>query len=524
MENSYSDNRAGLITASRRSGRIPPQDLNAERAVLGSCLFGRKYFDRAETVITSPEMFYKEAHKLLWTAMLNMGGPIDFGLLKAQLEKEGTLEECGGVYGLTELYEGTFNSENVEYHAAVVREMSLRRKNIIIAQRLEANAYDYTVDIFEAMEQAEAGIQESSGSTGGIMNAMAVYTEIVTPNIETAAIRRLEAEKAGRSTVITGVPGGLDCIDRETGGYADTDLIIVAARPAMGKTHFMLKAATTAAMADIPVCVFSLEMSKDQLVQRIVSYDSGVNTRDMRQGNVTARDWQSMNSAAVPLEKIWIDDTSNVGWRYIKSVARSARKNLLEGWKKRNPKRKAAEFKMIILIDYLQLMAPDEKKNGTREQEVSAMARGLKDLAKKINCPVIALSQLSRAVETRGGDKRPILSDLKESGDIEAAADMVIFLYRAEYYGLMTFEDGRSTKDVGELIVAKYRHGRTGEYEAEFTGRGGWRNPGEGSQRNQQELFPDPKRVQPKVIDYSNPVHSEENQDFFDKTPRDDVF
>jgi replicative DNA helicase len=213
----------------------------------------------------------------------------------------------------------------------------------------------------------------------------------------------------------------------------------------------------------------------------------------MRQGNIHESDWDKMNSASTPLGGIWIDDKGSVTVGHIRSTARAAKKRLLDDWKKKNPRKKVSEFKMIVLIDYLQLLgSTDKSKNGTREQEVSAMARGLKSLAKELKCPVVALAQLSRAVETRGGDKRPILSDLKESGDIEAAADMVIFLYRAEYYDLTEFSDGRSTKDIGELIVAKYRHGRTGTYETRFTGRGGWKYFEDDVQDNP---FPDPKRV-----------------------------
>ncbi len=463
---------------------IPPQDLEAERAVIGACMFGRKLFDRAETILVSPEYFYSPKHEMIWRCFQVICGtnnPLDLITVKNQLSKDGNLDAVGGMNGLAEIMEKTHNSENVEFHAGIVREMWLRRRQIAISQRLEAAAFDNTKDIFEAMNEAEKGIQEMSGSDGGLENALDVYRNTVSPNIDAATKRRVEAEKAGRSTTITGVPSGINCIDAETGGFEDTDFIVIAARPAMGKTHLMLKMANTASRMGYPAIIFSLEMDKSQLVQRAISYDSHVNTRDMRQGNIGSEDWERMNAASAPLGGIWIDDKGSVTVGHIRSTARSAKKKLMDDWRKKNPRKKISEFKMIVLIDYLQLLGSAEKsKNGTREQEVSAMARGLKSLAKELKCPIVALAQLSRAVETRGGDKRPILSDLKESGDIEAAVDMAILLYRAEYYGLTQFEDGRSTEGIGELIVAKYRHGRTGTYEAQFSGKSGWNNfPGE---------------------------------------------
>lgn len=490
--------------------KIPPQNLDAERAVIGACMFNRKYYDRADTIITTWEMFYKPAHGIVWKSMSTMTGPMDFFLVRDRLERDGMLEEVGGLVGLAEITDGLVNSENVEHYAGIVREMWLRRKQIMIARELEARAFDPTLDIFESMDAAEKGIQEMSGSSSGLENALDVYYGTVGPRMEEAVKRRELALKEGRSTVITGIPSGLDCIDQETGGAENTDLIIVAARPAMGKTHMMLRMARTASVNGVPVAIFSLEMDKSQLVQRIVSYDSDVNTRDMRQGNLTSVDWERMQSATASLGNMWIDDTGSVNVGYIRSRARAARKSLFTEWKKKNPRKKPEEFRMVVLVDYLQLISgQDRGRNGTREQEVSAIARGLKALAKELKCPVIVLSQLSRAVETRGGDKRPILSDLKESGDIEAAADMVLLLYRAEYYGLTVFEDGRSTKDVGEVIIAKYRHGRVGTYEAEFTGRGGWRNNGERGGSTQNDLFL--PEIKPKPIDFSRPKHAQED-------------
>ena len=492
--------------------------MDAEKFVIGACMYGRKHFDRAETIILNSEYFYIPKLGLVWVAFQQLaagGNPIDLGTVKAQLVKNGTLENAGGLYGLTEFMEAASNPENVEYHAAIVREMWLRRKQIAVANTLEMNAYDTSKDIFDAMDEAEKGIQDMSGSGTGLENALDVYQNEVVPAIDAATKRRQQAEKEGRSVTITGVPSGLDCIDAETGGFDDTNFIVIAARPAMGKTHYMLKIATTASRHGYPAVIFSLEMGKIELVQRTVSYDSHVNTRDMRQGNIGASDWDRMNSASPTLGGIWIDDTGSVTVGYIRARARAAKKKLLEEWLRKNPRKKASDFKMIVLIDYLQLMGTAEKsKNGTREQEVSAMARGLKSLAKEIKCPVVALSQLSRAVETRGGDKRPILSDLKESGDIEAAADMVMFLYRAEYYGLTEFEDGRSTKDVGEIIVAKYRHGRVGTYEAGFTGRGGWQNPDDGGEMNGLKPLP---KIQPRDITIPNIERMQDEEDDEDR-------
>ena len=222
------------------------------------------------------------------------------------------------------------------------------------------------------------------------------------------------------------------------------------------------------------------------------------------------------------MQGIWIDDTGAVSAAYVKGRARAARKKLLAEWKKKNPRKKESEFKMLIIIDYLQLMSsPEKKKSGaSREQEVSAISSALKAIAKELKCPVIALSQLSRAVETRGGDKKPMLSDLRDSGSIEQDADMVMFTYRPEYYGLTQYEDGTSTANVGEIIMAKYRHGRVGDYKIDFDGRWGWRDP-ERDPSVQQSLWPDPKRVVGK--DFTIPTHEQINY-MGDPKSIDDIF
>lgn len=500
-------------------GKIPPQSIDNEVALLGVIgVHGRKFYDLVDGIVT-PEMFYKERHSLIFAEFAKLaarGESIDFITIIDQATKSGTLENIGGREAIIDLCDDKSNSANVEYYAGVIREMWLRRKQIVLAQQHGANAYDLSVDIFETIESTEKQMQEISGTSTGLESATDIYLENV-KKMEMANKRMVEAQKSGMP-VITGVPTGYMCLDRETGGWEPTDFIIIAARPGMGKTHFALGCAMEAAKAKMPCLFFSLEMDKGQLVQRMIAFHSEVNTRDMRQGNLGSDEWSRMNDASKLLEGIWIDDTGSVTVSYIRSRCRAAKKNLLAAWKKANPRKKESEFRMLVIVDYLQLMGGGEaKKGGTREQEVSAIARGLKALAKEIKSPVIALSQLSRGVETRGGDKKPIPSDLKESGDIEAAADMIVFLWRAEYYGFMQDETGQSTAGIGEAIVAKYRHGRTGTYQLGFTGKGGWTDPERRRDFTGNEL--NLPKIQPKPMNFGEPKHSEEQPGGGDQFP-----
>lgn len=490
---------------------IPPQSPENEKAVIGTiALYGRRFFDRVEDIL-APEMFWKPAHKMVFEAFIALVGrneAIDMTTLPDQLTKNGTFEEVGGAYGLTLLIDDSYNSANIEYYAGVVREMWLRREQIIIAMEHQARAYNLQEDIFETIDGTGKKLQELVGVDSGLESATDLFNQMV-KKIEHAEKRRADAEKAG-TPVITGIPYGFDKMDREYGGFENTDLIIIAGRPAMGKTHFVLALMMSAARFGFPVLFFSLEMGKIQILERMASFESKVNTRDMRQGNMDADKWKAVNGQGSKVKGIWIDDKGAVTPAYVRSRVKSAKKTLLEQWRKENPKKKVSEFRMLVAIDYIQLMtATGSKKGGNREQEVSSITRDLKALAKEADCPIVALSQLSRSVETRGGDKKPMLSDLRESGAIEQDADMVMFCYRPEYYGLLVDEEGHSTVGMGEIIVAKYRHGRIGPYQLGFTGAWGWSDPDKSYNGGESSDLGMPK-IQPNNKFFSEPQHSEE--------------
>lgn len=427
-------------------GKIPPSDIEAEQAVLGSMLTDK------DAVISAIEMlkeedFYREDNKAIYGAILNLynrSEPIDIITVKSELTSLGKFDSIGGLEYLAELPEKVPTTANVEKYIKIVEEKSVLRNLIKTANEIITLGYDPTHEVETIMDEAEKKIfnimQKRAGKS---------YTPIKDVLVETfSQLEQLYNEKRH----ITGVPTGFSDLDYKTAGLHNSDLILIAARPAMGKSAFALNIAANAAVrANIPVAIFSLEMSKEQMVNRILCSEAMVDSNKVRTGKIEEDDWGKLAGALGPLSEseIYIDDTPGISVMEIRAKCRKLKLEKNIG---------------LIVIDYLQLVQASNNRRGSREQEISEISRSLKILAKEINVPVIALSQLSRAPEQRP-DHRPMLSDLRESGAIEQDADIVMFLYRDDYYN----EDSEK-KNVAEVIIAKHRSGSTGTVELLWLG------------------------------------------------------
>ena len=427
-------------------GKIPPSDIEAEQAVLGSMLTDKDAVIAAVEVL-KPEDFYREDNKTIYIAILslyNRAEPIDIITLKSELTSMGKFDSIGGLEYLAELPEKVPTTANVDKYIKIVEEKSILRSLIKTANEIITLGYDPTEEVENIMDSAEKkifDIMQSKNQKG--------YTPIKDILVETfAQIEQLYNQKQH----ITGVPTGFADLDYKTAGLHGSELILIAARPAMGKSAFALNIATNAAVrAKTPVAIFSLEMSKEQMVNRILCSEAMVDSNKVRTGKLDEQDWGKLASALGPLSEsdIYIDDTPGISVMEIRAKCR---------------KLKLEKGLGLVVIDYLQLITGNSKRNGSREQEISEISRSLKILAKEIDVPVIALSQLSRAVEQRP-DHRPMLSDLRESGAIEQDADIVMFLYRDDYYN----EDSEK-KNIAEVIMAKHRAGSTGTVELLWLG------------------------------------------------------
>lgn len=439
------------LTSSSTRGfdREPPFSSVAEISVLGGMLLDGSAVDKA-TELVQDHMFFREAHRRLFRAMLRLserGDVIDVITLSEELRKTGELDAAGGLSYLAELLDAVPTAANIEYHAKIVREKALLRHLIEAASSIIREVYDQGErSVEEVLDEAEQRVFQVSQSheRGGFVR----IKEILWPTFE--HIEHLQESKSG----ITGVPTGFPDLDRMTTGFQRGDLCIVAARPSMGKTSWVLNVAQTASIEhNIPVAIFSLEMSKEQLVQRLLCSEGRVDSQRLRRGQLSSDEYQRLAAAAGHLNtaSIWIDDSPGNTVLEMRAKAR----------------RLMAESKFgVLIVDYMQLMA-SHRSSESRTQEVSEISRGLKALARELDVPVIALSQLSRAPEQRT-DRRPQLSDLRESGSIEQDADLVMFLYRPEYYFGPTDKDGNSIEGKVELIVGKQRNGPTGTVDLFF--------------------------------------------------------
>ncbi len=424
-------------------GKLPPQAKELEEAVLGAVMIESNAINDVADILKD-ETFYIDAHQRIWRAirMLYQNlAPIDLLTVTEQLKKNGELDAAGGPFYVAQLTNKVGSAANVEYHARVLAEKHIQRTLISTSTEIIKDAYEDTTDVFELLDKAEKNL--FSISENNLKRESQDISSLVMGELKEMEIRMNVSEDH-----LNGVASGFIELDKATGGWQKSDLIIVAARPAMGKTAFTLALARNAAIDHKkPVAIFSLEMSSSQLVQRMISMESHIPSEKIRKGNLHPYEYQILTSKIDKLKEapIFIDDTPAINIFEIRSKCRRLKQQ--------------HDIQMIV-IDYLQLMSgTGDGRGGNREQEISQISRSLKGLAKELGIPVIALSQLSRAVETRGGDKKPILSDLRESGAIEQDADIVIFLYRGEYYGLDTDAEGNSNRNIAEVIIAKHRNG-----------------------------------------------------------------
>ncbi|WP_297334974.1 replicative DNA helicase [Algoriphagus sp.] len=436
-------------------GKIPPQAIDLEEAVLGALMLEKDALTNVIDIL-KVESFYKDAHQVIFQAILDLftdSQPIDLLTVTAQLRRNGTLEVAGGAFYITELTSKVSSAANIEYHARIITEQSIKREMIRIASDIQRDAFEETTDVFELLDKMEQSLFEISEK-----NIRKNYSDM--KSIMREAIAEMEAKKDQKDG-LTGVPSGFTALDRVTSGWQKSDLVIIAARPAMGKTAFVLSVLRNAAVDhNKPVAIFSLEMSSVQLVNRLIASEAELDSEKIKKGSLAEHEWAQLVHKTAKLSKapLFVDDTPALSILELRAKCR---------------KLKAQHDIQMVVVDYLQLMSGDTGKGGAgnREQEIASISRALKKIAKELSIPVIALSQLSRAVETRGGDKRPQLSDLRESGSIEQDADMVMFLYRPEYYGITEDEDHNSTLGVGEVIIAKHRNGSLENVKLRFIGK-----------------------------------------------------
>ena len=422
-------------------GRIPPHDIEAEQAIIGSMLTDKDAVIAAVEVLQEQD-FYREDNKIIYSAILNLynrAEPIDIITLKSELKSMGKFEAVGGLEYIVQLPDKVPTTSNVEQYIKIVEEKSMLRALIKTADELITLGYDPTQEVEQVIDTAEKKIfqvMQKKNQKG--------YSSIKDILVDTfTQLEQLYNQKES----ITGVPTGFVDLDYRTSGLHNSDLILVAARPAMGKSAFALNIATNAAVrAKVPVAIFSLEMSKEQMTNRILCSEAMVDSAKVRTGKIDDDEWAKLAATSGELSEagIYIDDTPGISIMEIRAKCR---------------KMKLEKNIGLVVIDYLQLVQGSNKKGGSREQEIAEISRSLKILAKEIDVPVIALSQLSRAPEQRI-DQRPMLSDLRESGSIEQDADIVMFLYRDDYYN-----EDTEKKNIAEVIIAKHRSGATGTVE-----------------------------------------------------------
>ncbi|RXR21817.1 replicative DNA helicase [Flavobacterium stagni] len=436
-------------------GKLPPQAIDLEEAVLGAMMIDKKGVDEVIDIL-QPEAFYKDAHKFIFEAIFQLftdSQPIDLLTVSAQLKKNGKLDIAGGDFYLIQLTQKISSSAHIEFHSRIILQKHIQRSLIKISSDIIEEAYDESTDVFDLLDMAESKLYEVT--QGNIKRSSETAQSLVMQ-----AKKRIEeiSNKEG----LSGIPTGFHKLDQVTSGWQPSDLIIIAARPGMGKTAFVLSMARNMAIdSQSPVAVFSLEMSSVQLITRLISSETGLSSEKLRTGKLEKHEWEQLSVKVRDLEKapLYIDDTPSLSIFDLRAKAR----------------RLASQHGIkLIIIDYLQLMTAGGagKGGGNREQEISTISRNLKALAKELEVPVIALSQLSRAVETRGSSKRPLLSDLRESGAIEQDADIVSFIYRPEYYKIEEWDDDEQSPTQGqaEFIIAKHRNGSLENIRLKFIG------------------------------------------------------
>lgn len=428
--------------------RVPPQAVDLEAAVLGAMMLEKEAIAKAIEVLDDTA-FYRPAHQLIYQAMERLferGEPVDVLTLIEELRRRGDLEKAGGEYAVTELTTKVTTGANIEYHAHIVLERALMRQLIASSSEVINRAYTETEDALDLLDEAEQRIFKISEQR--------MRKSFVSMNTAVHSTMEMLESIHGKHSGITGVPSGFTELDNYTGGFQKSDLVIVAGRPSQGKTALVLSIARNASVLhNVGVGFFSLEMSTQQLVMRLICAEARVDAHSVRTGRLPEDEWRKLSTSVGRLykAKIFIDDTPALGVLELRAKARRL---------------KAEHNVGLIVLDYLQLMQ-GPRNIQSREQEISTISRSLKALSKELEVPVIALSQLNRAVEARS-DKRPVLADLRESGAIEQDADVVIFVHRPEMFGIEKDEDGEPTEGLAELILGKQRNGPTGKLKLAF--------------------------------------------------------
>jgi len=480
-------------------GKLPPQNIKAEAAVLGAILIEKPAFHDVQGII-SKETFYDPKNGTIYEACQKLsesGSPIDLLTVTNELRKNNNLDFVGGalyIHGLTENIE---SSANLEHHARILVECYIKRQLIAISTQIQKDSFDFSVDVFELLDSAQTKLMALRSSS--LTSEPVKLEELAKANIKTAEIA-MQAFRNGKK--ITGIDTGIQSLNFITGGWQKKNLIILAARPSMGKTRAAIHFAVN---SKVKTKIASIEMGKESIANRFSAQLALVNNEKIRNGSLSNKDFESLQSVIShsSMSMVYIDDESALTLGSLRSKCH---------------KLKMSGNLQLLIVDYLQLMrVPDCK---VREQEISQISRGLKAIAKDFDIPVIALAQLSRANETRGGDKRPMLSDLRESGAIEQDADLVIFIHRPEYYKIECYDNNDSTKDVNEFIVAKHRDGaldtiytkidpaNSSMYGEEVNGT--WIYKEEGiSNVNVWNMNSFPAR------DYTQPIHTEEENSPF---------
>lgn len=435
-------------------GHLQPQAPELEEAVLGALMIEKDAFSLAGEILR-PESFYERRHQLIYAAIMDLVGqqkPVDILTVTEQLRKRGELEEVGGPFYITQLSGRVNSSAHIEYHARIIAQKYLARQLITFTSEVQSRAFDETLDVDDLMQEAEGKLFEISQK-----NMKKDYTQI-NPVISEAY--ELLQKAAARTDGLSGLESGFHALDKITSGWQNSDLIIIAARPAMGKTAFVLSMAKNIAVNfRQPVALFSLEMSNVQLVNRLIVNVCEIPGEKIKSGQLAPYEWGQLDYKIKELydAPLYVDDTPSLSVFELRTKAR----------------RLVREHDVkVIIIDYLQLMNASGMSFGSRQEEVSTISRSLKGLAKELNIPIIALSQLNRGVESREGveGKRPQLSDLRESGAIEQDADMVCFIHRPEYYKIYQDDKGNDLRGMAEIIIAKHRNGATGDVLLRFKG------------------------------------------------------
>ncbi len=432
-------------------GLVPPQAIELEEAILGALMLERDSIIAVQEYLTA-DAFYKDTHRTIYRAIESLSAelsPIDLYTVTERLKQEGRLKEVGGATFLAELTQRVGSAAHVEYHSKIIAQKYVQRELIRASTEIQKRSYDESVDVTDLIDYAENEIYHVS--EGHMQRSVQSSGDILRRTMEAI-------EEASKSDdAFSGVPSGFVGIDRVTLGWQPSDLVIVAARPSMGKTAFTLSMARNMAIDHrIPVAFFSLEMSATQLMMRLIVAESQLDTKNVKTGRLTPEQWRHLEESIKPFQTapMYIDDTPALSVFEFRSKARRL---------------KTQHDIQLIVIDYLQLMTGSGDARGNREQEVAGISRTLKAIAKELNIPIIALSQLNRASELRGGSKKPQLSDLRESGAIEQDADIVAFIHRPEYFGMKVDEDNIPLPPgLAEFIIAKHRNGATETVRLKF--------------------------------------------------------